>query len=391
MEKKMTSGEMASKAGISQKALRLYDEKGLLKPVAHSEGNYRLYDEDSFIILEKIIALKHVGFSLEEIKDNLENSDNESIPGILQSQMKMMEQKIWELQKAVKCIQAVLVRTDGKPDWDDVADIIKKMEADQGADERHMYAVSHAADGLDWYEKLYDSLGFKENDRVLDLGCGYAKLWRNNWKRIPQNLLVDGYDLHESWAEDFARYIEEYRGSLPQGTDVRVYWEDVEAEDTWDSIKPCYSKVIAHYLMTVIGDVEKLVERAASVLTPGGMFSMNYYGTTTEFEYWEKIFTELGIDVSFAVEKRQARERQQEEVKMMLSKYFAKLEFVKIPGPLTYDDPERLYERVLQRYPDGAKYLNVQKAKLIKYFEEKMAEDGAMVIQSYSGFWHCYK
>ena len=391
MEKKMTSGEMASKAGISQKALRFYDEKGLLKPTAYSEGNYRLYDEDSYIILEKIIALKHVGFTLEEIKDNLGNSDNESIPVILQNQVKIMERKIWELQKAVKCIQAVLVRTDGKPDWDDVADIIKKMEADQGVDERHMYAVSHAADGLDWYEKIYDSLGFQENDRVLDLGCGYGKLWRNNWERIPQNLLVDGYDLHESWAEDFEKYIEEHRGNLPQGTDIRVYWEDVEAEDTWDNIKPCYSKVIAHYLMTVIRDVEKLVERAAGVLEPEGMFSMNYYGTTAEFGYWEEIFAELGMDASFAVEKRQAREQQQEELKVLLSKYFTKLELVKIPGLLTYDDPERLFERVLQRYPDGAKYLNTQKVKLIKYFEKKMAEDDAMVVQSSSGFWHCYK
>ena len=76
---------------------------------------------------------------------------------------------------------------------------------------------------------------------------------------------------------------------------------------------------------------------------------------------------------------------------MMLSRYFAKLEFVKIPDPLTYEDPERLFERVLQRYPDGVKYLNAQKAKFIKYFEKKMAEDGVIVIQSYSGFWHCYK
>ncbi|MCH5258645.1 MAG: MerR family transcriptional regulator [Lachnospiraceae bacterium] len=391
MEKKMTSGEIANKAGISQKALRLYDEKGLLKPTAYSEKNYRLYDEDSLIILEKIIALKHVGFSLEEIKDNLENSDNNSIPGILQNQVEMMEQKIWALQKIVKCIQAVLARTDGKPDWDDVADIIKKMEADQGADERHMYAVSHAADGLDWYEKIYDSLGFRENDRVLDLGCGYAKLWRNNWARIPQNLIVDGYDLHESWAEDFEKYIEENRESLPHGTDIRVYWKDVEAEDTWDDIKPCYSKVIAHYLMSVIEDMEKLVERAASVLMPGGMFSMNYYGTTAEYEYWEEIFAKLGMDISFAEEKRQMRELQQEDLETLLSMHFTKLEFIKIPGPLTYDDPERLFERVLQRYPDGAKYLNAQKAKLIKYFEKRMAEEGVIVVQSDSGFWHCYK
>ena len=55
MEKKMTSGEMAKKAGVSQKAIRLYDEKGLLKPTEYSEGNYRLYDDAALQILEKIV------------------------------------------------------------------------------------------------------------------------------------------------------------------------------------------------------------------------------------------------------------------------------------------------------------------------------------------------
>ena len=44
MEKRMTSGEIAKKTGVSQKTVRLYDEKGLLKPSGYSEGNYRLYD-----------------------------------------------------------------------------------------------------------------------------------------------------------------------------------------------------------------------------------------------------------------------------------------------------------------------------------------------------------
>ena len=47
MKDKMTTGEIAKKAGISQKAVRLYDEKGLLKPSDYSEGNYRLYDNES--------------------------------------------------------------------------------------------------------------------------------------------------------------------------------------------------------------------------------------------------------------------------------------------------------------------------------------------------------
>ena len=69
MEKRMTSGEIAKKTGVSQKTVRLYDEKGLLKPTGYSEGNYRLYDRSALAVLEKIIALKQIGFSLEEIHD----------------------------------------------------------------------------------------------------------------------------------------------------------------------------------------------------------------------------------------------------------------------------------------------------------------------------------
>ena len=70
MEKRMTSGEIAKRTGVSRKTVRLYDEKGLLKPSGYSEGNYRLYDRSALVVLEKIIALKQIGFSLEEIHDN---------------------------------------------------------------------------------------------------------------------------------------------------------------------------------------------------------------------------------------------------------------------------------------------------------------------------------
>ncbi len=154
MKEKMTSGEIAKQARVSTKALRVYDEKGLLKPVGFSEGNYKLYDKSSLIILEKIIALKHIGFSLEEIKNSLENDDQSSIREILEKQLEMMNQKIYELQKSAKCIKSALARFDENPDWDDIADIIKKMEMSQGADERRWYAEEHAADGIEWYEKI---------------------------------------------------------------------------------------------------------------------------------------------------------------------------------------------------------------------------------------------
>ena len=92
MDKKMTSGEIAKKAGVSQKAVRLYDEKGLLKPTDYSEGNYRLYDKAALQVLEKIVALKQIGFSLEEIRDNILAGDAKDIKEALELQKKSMEE-----------------------------------------------------------------------------------------------------------------------------------------------------------------------------------------------------------------------------------------------------------------------------------------------------------
>ncbi len=69
----MTSGEMAKKAGVSQKAIRLYDEKGLLKPTGYSEGNYRLYDTAALEILEKIVAYSN----FLRIRDSLSLGEND--------------------------------------------------------------------------------------------------------------------------------------------------------------------------------------------------------------------------------------------------------------------------------------------------------------------------
>lgn len=392
MKEQMTSGEIASKAGVSQKALRLYDEKGLLKPVAYSEGNYRLYDKGSLLVLEKIIALKHVGFSLEEIKASLENDDHESIKDTLQKQLDLMENRIYELQKAAQCIKTALVRLENKPNWDDVADNIKKMEMGQGADERRWFAAAHAADGIEWYEKIYDSIDFKEDDKVLDLGCSYGMLWRKNIGRLPKNFQVDGYDLHGTWADNLFDDLDEMRKELPEGTDIKVHFEDLEKEETWDNIpKNKYNKIIAHYFVAYINDMEKLVEKVSRTLTEDGMFSATYRNSSVEHDYWEKEIAAMGLDNSVIKKKRAFLDEKDAEFRELLSRYFGKVEKVMLPGPLFFENSEELFDRVISRFDAGKKYFEDNKEIFIKYFDEKFEKEGSIVIDVGTIFYHCYK
>ena len=393
MKEKMTSGEIAKQAGVSTKALRVYDEKGLLKPVGLSEGNYKLYDKSSLIILEKIIALKHIGFSLEEIKSSLENEDQSSIKEILEKQLEMMNQKIYELQKSAKCIESALARLDENPDWDDIADIIKKMEMSQGADERRWYAAEHAADGIEWYEKIFNSLSFEENDTVLDLGCSYGLLWRKNWERIPKDFNVEGYDIHGNWADDLYDYLEENREMLPEGSDIQVIFSNLEKDETWDKIREKkYSKIIAHYLLSYLHDDAYFIQNVAQVLATGGMFSVNHYGEAAkEYDFWEKCLTEIGLDISFALKKREERRQADAEFEALLSENFDRVEKIALPGPLVFDSAEALFDRVLKKYPEGRKCLEDNRNSIEEYFESTLLKDGPVTVDMDSVFYHCFK
>lgn len=67
---------MAAEVGITTRAVRYYEELGLLKPAARSEGDYRLYDADDIDRLRFIRGLRDdAGFSLAEIGQLLEDED----------------------------------------------------------------------------------------------------------------------------------------------------------------------------------------------------------------------------------------------------------------------------------------------------------------------------
>ena len=63
-------GEVADRTGVTQRTLRFYEEKGLLKPPTRMEGGFRLYSEADIRRLERIRHLhNHLGFPLAQINE----------------------------------------------------------------------------------------------------------------------------------------------------------------------------------------------------------------------------------------------------------------------------------------------------------------------------------
>ena len=66
-------GEVAARTGVTQRALRFYEEKGLLQPPERMEGGFRRYSDDDISRIEFVKKLQDLlGFTLSEIKEMVE-------------------------------------------------------------------------------------------------------------------------------------------------------------------------------------------------------------------------------------------------------------------------------------------------------------------------------
>lgn len=65
--------EMAEITGLTKRALRYYDQIGLLKPSEISESGYRFYDDKALETVQQILFFKEIDVPLKEIQSILSN------------------------------------------------------------------------------------------------------------------------------------------------------------------------------------------------------------------------------------------------------------------------------------------------------------------------------
>ena len=79
MNSPLSPAEIAKRFGISIKALRLYEQRGLLKPLRAVNGRtgaaWRVYGPDQVARLHQVLALKRLGLSLGQIGEVLVGQD----------------------------------------------------------------------------------------------------------------------------------------------------------------------------------------------------------------------------------------------------------------------------------------------------------------------------
>ena len=108
----LTIGEVSRLYGVTLRALRFYEQRGLLSPVRR--GGARFYDGAQKLRLQMILKGKHLGFTLTEIAELLEADtaqDQKSDDFVLDekmvlSQLRHLEERRAEIDQAIEELRA---------------------------------------------------------------------------------------------------------------------------------------------------------------------------------------------------------------------------------------------------------------------------------------------
>jgi DNA-binding transcriptional MerR regulator len=155
---KLKIGDFARLGRISVSALRFYDEEGLLRPASTDNWTgYRHYELDQLPTLNRILALKDLGLSLDQIRAMLgDELTPEQLRGMLRLKQSELQQEAQELQERLVRVEARIrqIEREGKmPNYDIV---LKKVEPLQVAMARGV--VPNVSEAVQTFTGLFDEV-----------------------------------------------------------------------------------------------------------------------------------------------------------------------------------------------------------------------------------------
>ena len=105
----MTISEAARALGITRRAIKLYEEQGLLSPVARRENGYRDYTEDDLDTLRRIQLYRKLGVGLADIRRILTGQGE----GILADVLERRRAELAEGAQTLAALEAILRTGEG--------------------------------------------------------------------------------------------------------------------------------------------------------------------------------------------------------------------------------------------------------------------------------------
>jgi DNA-binding transcriptional MerR regulator len=197
-------GDFSKLSRVSIKTLRFYDEMGLLRPVEVDRfSGYRYYEYSQLPRLHRILALKDLGFSLEEIGRLLETDlTGEQLRGMLKLRQDEIRQRVQDETQRLERVEIWLRQIEQEEGMSKYDVVFKKAEAIQVASVRGVVPTPSEQGPL-WNELE----GYLAAQHIRPVGACFTLYHDEDHKERDWDLEV----------------CEPVTGEVPAGKKVRIY------------------------------------------------------------------------------------------------------------------------------------------------------------------------
>lgn len=357
-EKQYKIGELASITNVSTKAIRIYEKKGLLVSYRDETNNYRYFEEDTIVRMQKIEVLKYLGFSLEEIAKMLERYESMNLTESFLEQKRMLEKKAKELERMIYCMDRAAKESQMEGfEITKLFESLRKIIISRSADEGVYRMYGHSDEPRGWSRWIYEQANIQYGEHILDAGCGWGNLWRFNEERYVPDMQVTLVDFHNTHADDLAEYIRDKE-------QFKFMWGDLNELDYLQK----YDCIFFNHVLFYMENPTETYARLKTYLNPNGRFIATWGGLLL-FENLMLLLCEHApeeqkkIKAHFAELKKEMghREKELKQVfdKVTLNKYPAVLHFKTAKEMVDYLEPvaKKLGVNIVDGMPSFERFL----------------------------------
>ena len=380
-----STGNFAKLANVTERTIRYYDKIGLLKPSFVMENGYRRYTQSDLLKLQKILSLKHMGFSLEEIYPMVSKEQN--IKESFSMQIDLLDSQIKHLQVIRDSMESFVQNVDEKNiDWNQIISLLQMFDIESSIVEQYKNSNNlnvrislhdqFSTNKTGWFNWLFKQIDFSKVNHLLEIGCGNGKLWENRNIDL-RNREIFLSDISEGM-------VHEVRKKL--GKDYNCIALDCQAIPFKDGY---FDTVIANHVLFYVQNLEKGLSEICRVLKNNGIFYCSTYGK----EHMKEI-TELVQSFDSKVELSQNSLFDIfgiENGKAILNKYFRSVQFIQYEDSLIVDEAQPLVDYIMSCHGNQNEILGPKITKFKEYVESIISKNGNITITKQAGIFICTK
>ena len=376
------TGQFAKLANVSERTIRYYDKIGLLKPSFVMENGYRQYSDLDLLKLQKILSLKHLGFSIEEIFPMV--MDNTNLKESFELQIDLIEDKISHLQS----LKDALKRASQTPDlsWNMILSLVQLSNEETNIIEQYKNAKNlndrislhekYSTNKQGWFNWLFEKIDFSKVNRLLELGCGNGKLWQENQIDL-RNREIFLSDISEGM-------VEEVRNKL--GSDFNCIVADAEKIPFKDAY---FDSIIANHVLFYLNDLNQGLKEIRRVLKPNGALYCSTYGSKHMKEITEIVQSyDSRINLSnhslydvFGLENGES----------VLKNYFTSVQRIDYQDSLEITESKPLIDYIMSCHGNQNEILGPRLSEFKEYIEELLVSNGKIIVTKQAGLFVCVK